>query len=90
MTAPINFQDPVEILFKHIEDGVRYGNACMQPETDNTIHQSTKLVLISGADLQDPKGNSTLSQAQKAVQVITLPMLQNTMTTTSFLLTAVL
>jgi hypothetical protein len=27
MTAPINFQDPIETLFKQIEDGVRYANA---------------------------------------------------------------
>jgi single-stranded DNA-specific DHH superfamily exonuclease len=30
MTAPINFQDPIEMLFKQSEDGVRYANACMQ------------------------------------------------------------
>jgi hypothetical protein len=29
MTAPINFQDPIEMLFKQIEDGVRYANAGM-------------------------------------------------------------
>jgi hypothetical protein len=29
--APINFQDPIEKLFKKIEDGVRYANAGMQP-----------------------------------------------------------
>jgi hypothetical protein len=31
MTAPINFQDPIEIFFKQIEDGVRYANANIQP-----------------------------------------------------------
>jgi hypothetical protein len=31
MTAPIKFQDPIETLFKQIEDGVRYTNAGMQP-----------------------------------------------------------
>jgi hypothetical protein len=31
MTAPINFQDPIETLFKQMEDGVRYANAGMQP-----------------------------------------------------------
>jgi hypothetical protein len=30
MTAPINFQDPIETLFKQIEDGVRYANAGAQ------------------------------------------------------------
>jgi hypothetical protein len=31
MTAPINFQDPIETLFKQIEDDVHYVNADMQP-----------------------------------------------------------
>jgi hypothetical protein len=31
ITAPINFQDPIESIFKHIEDGVHYANAGMQP-----------------------------------------------------------
>jgi hypothetical protein len=31
MTAPLNFKDPIETLFKQIEDGVRYANAGMQP-----------------------------------------------------------
>jgi hypothetical protein len=31
MTAPINFQDPIETLFKQIEDGVRCANAGAQP-----------------------------------------------------------
>jgi hypothetical protein len=35
MTAPINVQDPIETLFKQIEDGVRYANAKKQP---NYIH----------------------------------------------------
>jgi hypothetical protein len=35
MTAPINFQVPIETLFKQTEDGVRYANACA------TIHGST-------------------------------------------------
>jgi hypothetical protein len=30
MTAPINFQDPIETLFKKIEDGVRSANTGMQ------------------------------------------------------------
>jgi hypothetical protein len=29
MTAPINFQDPIESLFKQIEDHIRYANAGM-------------------------------------------------------------
>jgi hypothetical protein len=31
MTVPVNFQDPIETLFKHIEEGVRYANAGMKP-----------------------------------------------------------
>jgi hypothetical protein len=31
MTAPVNFQDPIETLFKKIEDGVPYDNSGMQP-----------------------------------------------------------
>jgi hypothetical protein len=31
MMAPINFQDPIETIFKQIEDGVQYSNAGMQP-----------------------------------------------------------
>jgi hypothetical protein len=31
MTAPINFQDTIETLFKQIEDGVLYAKAGMQP-----------------------------------------------------------
>jgi hypothetical protein len=31
ITAPINLQDPIELLFKQIEDGVRYANAGAQP-----------------------------------------------------------
>jgi hypothetical protein len=31
MTAPINFQDPIETILKQIEDGVRYANSGIQP-----------------------------------------------------------
>jgi hypothetical protein len=50
MTAPINFQDPNETLFKQIEDGVRYYNAGMQPfmEAQN-VNISFLLVLNTGA-----------------------------------------
>jgi hypothetical protein len=37
MVAPINFQDPIETLFKQIEDGVRYANAGMHA----ALHGST-------------------------------------------------
>jgi hypothetical protein len=45
MTVPINFQDPIETLFKHIEDGVRYNNAGMQPCTE-AQHASMAFLLI--------------------------------------------
>jgi hypothetical protein len=34
MTAPINFQDPIETIFKQIEDGVRYANDGAQPNME--------------------------------------------------------
>jgi hypothetical protein len=34
MTAPINFQDPIETLFKQIEDGIRYASPGLQPYMD--------------------------------------------------------
>jgi hypothetical protein len=56
----------------------------------NTVHQSTKLGLTSGENLHEPSGNNALSQAQPVVQVITLPILQNNMAPTPFLMAAVL
>jgi hypothetical protein len=35
MTAPINFQVPIETLFKKIEYGVRYANADMDAQYVN-------------------------------------------------------
>jgi hypothetical protein len=50
MTAPINFQDPIETLFKQIEDGVRYANAGMQPYTEaKYINIDFLLILNTGA-----------------------------------------
>jgi hypothetical protein len=34
MTAPINFKDPIETLFKKIEDDMHYENSGMQPYTE--------------------------------------------------------
>jgi hypothetical protein len=31
MTAPVSFQEPIETLFKQIENGVQYANAGIQP-----------------------------------------------------------
>jgi hypothetical protein len=50
MTAPINFQDPIETLFKKIEDGVRYSNAGMQPYMEaQHVNIAFLLILNTGA-----------------------------------------
>jgi hypothetical protein len=50
MTSPINFQDPIETLFKQIEDGVRYVNAGMQPYMEaQYVYISFLLILNTGA-----------------------------------------
>jgi hypothetical protein len=50
MTAPIKFQDPIEMLFKKIEDGVRYANAGMQPYMEaQYVKISFLLILNTGA-----------------------------------------
>jgi hypothetical protein len=50
MTAPINFQDPIETLFKKIEDGVRYANAGTQPYTEaQYVNIAFLLILNTGA-----------------------------------------
>jgi hypothetical protein len=48
ITAPINFQDPIETLLKHIEDGVRHANA--QPYTETQyVNIAFLLILNTGA-----------------------------------------
>jgi hypothetical protein len=50
MTATINFQDPIETLFKQIEDGVRYANAGAQPYTEaQYVNIAFLLILNTGA-----------------------------------------
>jgi hypothetical protein len=50
MTASINFQEPIETLFKQIEDGVRYANAGMQPYMEaQYVNISFLLILNTGA-----------------------------------------
>jgi hypothetical protein len=50
MTAPINFQDPIETLFKKIEDGVRYANPGMQPYMEaQYVNIAFLLILKTGA-----------------------------------------
>jgi hypothetical protein len=51
MTVPINFKDPIETLFKHIEDGVRYENTGMQPYTEaQYVNIAFLLILNTGAN----------------------------------------
>jgi hypothetical protein len=50
MTAPINFQDPIETLFKQIEDGVRYANAGAHRYMEaKYVNISFLLILNTGA-----------------------------------------
>jgi hypothetical protein len=50
MTAPINFQDPIETLFKQIEDGARYANASAQPYMEaQYVNIAFLLILNTGA-----------------------------------------
>jgi hypothetical protein len=53
MTAPINFQDPIETLFKHIEDGVLYANAGMQPYTEAHYGNIAFLVILNTDAIPD-------------------------------------
>jgi hypothetical protein len=50
MTAPINFQDPIETLFKKIEYGVSYANAGIQPYMEaQYVNIAFLLILNTGA-----------------------------------------
>jgi hypothetical protein len=50
MTAPINFQDPIETLFKQIEDGVCYANDGAQPYMEaQYVNIAFLLILNTGA-----------------------------------------
>jgi hypothetical protein len=50
MTASINFQDTIETIFKHIEYGVHYANAGMQPYMEaQYININFLLILDTGA-----------------------------------------
>jgi hypothetical protein len=50
ITASINFQDPIETLFKQIEDGVKYDNSGMQPYTEaHYVNIAFMLILNTGA-----------------------------------------
>jgi hypothetical protein len=56
----------------------------MPAETGNAVYQSTKSGLTCEDNLHNPIGNNSLSQAQPAVQGISLQILQNTMSPTPF------
>jgi hypothetical protein len=50
MTAHINFQDPIETVFKKIEDGVRYSNNGIQPYMEEKyVKIAFLLILNTGA-----------------------------------------
>jgi hypothetical protein len=50
MSAPINFQNPIETLFNKIEDGVHYTNAGMKPYMEaHYVNIDFLLILNTGA-----------------------------------------
>jgi hypothetical protein len=53
MTAPINFQDPIESLFKKNEDGVRYANAGMQPYMEEQYFNIAFLLILNTGAIPD-------------------------------------
>jgi hypothetical protein len=53
MAAPINFQDPIETLFKQIEDGVRYANAGMQPYMEAPYMNIALLLILNTGAIPD-------------------------------------
>jgi hypothetical protein len=53
MMAPINFQDPIETLFKKIVDGVRYANACMQPYMASQYVNIALLLILNTRAIPD-------------------------------------
>jgi hypothetical protein len=53
MTVPINFQGPIETLFKQIEDGVRYANAGSQPYTEAQYVNIAFLLILNTSAIPD-------------------------------------
>jgi hypothetical protein len=53
MMAPINFQDPIENLFKQIEYGVRYANTGMQPYMEAQYVNIAFLLIINTGAIPD-------------------------------------
>jgi hypothetical protein len=53
MTAPINFQDPIQTLFKQIEDGVRYANSGSQPYMEEQYVNGDFLLFLNTGAIPD-------------------------------------
>jgi hypothetical protein len=53
MTVPINFQDPIETLFKQREDVVRYANAGAQPYVEAQYVDITFLLIFNTGTIPD-------------------------------------
>jgi hypothetical protein len=53
MTAPINFKDPIETLFKQIEDGVRYASASAQPYMKAQYVNIAFLIILNTGAIPD-------------------------------------
>jgi hypothetical protein len=53
MTAPSNFQDPIETPFKQIEDGVHYANTGMQPYMETQFVNIAFLLIINTGAIPD-------------------------------------
>jgi hypothetical protein len=53
MTAPINFQDPIETLFKKNEDGVRYANSGAQPYMEAQYINIAVLLIMNTCAISD-------------------------------------
>jgi hypothetical protein len=66
MTAPINFQDPIETIFKQVEDGVRYANVGAQPYMEaQYVNIDFLLILNIGAipdDCRDWQRSTPMNQ----------------------------
>jgi hypothetical protein len=53
MTAPINFQDPIETLFKKIEEGGRYANSGLQPYMEAQYFNIALLLILNTGSIPD-------------------------------------
>jgi hypothetical protein len=53
MTAPIKCQDPIETLFKQIEDGFQYANAGMQPYMEAQYLKIAFLLILNTCAIPD-------------------------------------